>query len=402
MHNFSSLALSGWRQFEQVELDLSKNVTILTGQNGCGKTTVLNILGHHFGWNINFVSTPYLGKKKAKTFWSDFFGSREFDEDSNQSLEVGTITYDNREVCRLMVDQQVNVQYRPTYAGAQEVVGLHIPSHRPAASYHNISDMPTNPASALQSYQNYQNLLMQLYGSGKIKNPGEIQKQSLISLAAFGEGNSHMQGNPEFVKIFNQFQEVLRKILPPEIGFQRIEIRMPEVVLITRSGDFALEAMSGGINALFGMAWQIHMFGYDKDKCTVTIDEPENHLHPTMQKSFLPALSKAFPGYRFIVASHSPFIVTSFPDANVYGLVHNANNKIVSRFLESHDLSGTPNKILREVLEVPSNLPVWVEEKLSAVIAASENLPDAEKASAIMTALKEMGIADSIPDIENI
>ena len=39
---FSGLYLSGWRQFEFVELDLHPRLTILTGANGCGKTTILN------------------------------------------------------------------------------------------------------------------------------------------------------------------------------------------------------------------------------------------------------------------------------------------------------------------------------------------------------------------------
>ncbi|MBK7363384.1 MAG: AAA family ATPase [Micavibrio sp.] len=381
MHNFRSLTLSEWRQFRSIDIDLSKHITILTGQNGCGKTTILNVLGHHFGWNVHFVSTPYLAKRQAKTLWSDIFGfnSRSFNEDDTQTREVGTIIYDNNAICRLMVNPQVSAQYKPAYAGAQEVIGLHVPSHRPASTYHNVEEIPTNPATALQFYQNYQNLLNQLYASGNSKNPGRIQKQSLISLAAFGEGNNHMQSNPEFIKIFEGFQNVLRHILPPEIGFQSLQIRMPEVVLVTSSGDFALEAMSGGINSLFGMAWQIYMFGFDKDKCTVTIDEPENHLHPSMQRSFLPSLAKAFPNYRFIIASHSPFVVTSFPEANVYGLLHNEENRIVSRLLETSDLSGTPNKILRDVLDVRSNLPVWVEEKLSMILNSNQNLSDKEK-----------------------
>ena len=158
--------------------------------------------------------------------------------------------------------------------------------------------------------------------------------------------------------------------------------------------------MSGGINALFGMAWQIHMFGVDKENCTITIDEPENHLHPTMQRSFLPSLAKAFPNYRFIIASHSPFVVTSFPEANVYGLLHNEDRRVTSRKIESADLSGTPNKILRDVLDVRSNLPVWVEENLSAILKENNNLSEKDKASLIMKKLSELGIADSIPELE--
>ena len=66
MDKFRKLTLTRWRQFENVQIDLDANITILTGKNGCGKTTIMNVLGRHFGWNINFVSTPYTSERKRK------------------------------------------------------------------------------------------------------------------------------------------------------------------------------------------------------------------------------------------------------------------------------------------------------------------------------------------------
>ena len=397
MSYFKKLQLSEWRQFQNIDIDLSAKVTILTGQNGCGKTTILNTLGHHFGWNVNFVSTPYLSKRGAKRMWSDLFGfhKRYFGEEEQHLHQIGSILYDNGYECKLEVNTQTEAQYKPGYKNQREVIGMHIPSHRPAAVYHNINTIPTNPTSALKFYRNYQSLLNQTYtGNNRPINPGKVQKESLISLATFGEGNTHVQSNEEYVRIFENFQDVLKVILPNEIGFERIEIRMPEVVLITKSGDFSLDAMSGGINALFGIAWQIHMFGVDNPDCTITIDEPENHLHPSMQRSLLPSLAKAFPHYRFIIASHSPFVVTSFPQANVYALLHNENSKVTSRKIESFDLSGTPNKVLREILDVSSNLPLWVEDDIKSILSDNNNISDNEKARMLMQRLKELGISD--------
>jgi hypothetical protein len=62
--------------------------------------------------------------------------------------------------------------------------------------------------------------------------------------------------------------------------------------------------------------------------------------------------------------------VSSIPEAKVFGLIYNENNKITSIEIGEADLSGTPNKILREILDVPSNLPIWVEEKIKIVLAS--------------------------------
>ena len=69
MSYFNAIKLAGWRQFENVELDLSKRVTIITGTNGCGKTTILTLLSRHFGWNIQFASTPYVSKRAARRLY---------------------------------------------------------------------------------------------------------------------------------------------------------------------------------------------------------------------------------------------------------------------------------------------------------------------------------------------
>jgi len=408
MRYFTSLNLNNWRQFDLLELDLSRKFTILTGQNGCGKTTILNILNRHFGWSISFVSTPYMSKRRARRIWSDiynpslYYGPESYLDSLQDTLvPIGHITYSTGEKCILKLNTIVSsAQYQPSYEGMQNVIGLHIPSHRPVATYTHIANIPTDPKTATQDYQAYQQLLNQYYGGSRVDNPGKIQKQSLMSFAVFGEGNSSVRPNAESKATFDDFQVVLRKVLPKSLGFRRIEIRMPEVVLVTDSGDFSLDAMSGGISAIFSIAWQIHMFSRENPIFTVTIDEPENHLHPSMQRTLLPNLSNAFPDVRFVISTHSPFIVSSFPEANIYALVRNERQRIVAGKLDLSDVSGTPNEVLREILDVDSNLPVWVEESINQVMAESASLEVSERARIVMEKLKELGIADAIVEYQ--
>ncbi|MEA5470817.1 AAA family ATPase [Spirulina sp. 06S082] len=400
MNTFTKINLNNWRQFDSIDLDLRNQVTVLTGQNGCGKTTILNILNRHFGWDMNLVSTPFINKKTRKKIFSDIFKLFESPEskNSNNVIPIGYIEYSNGVKSNLQTKEIVDARYNLTFQNLQNVIGLHIPSHRPNATYQQVAQIPTNPKTIQQQYQEYQSFLFASYNSNNVRNPGLILKQSLISLALFGYGNQAVVPSQEYLKVFEEFQEILRKIMPESIGFEKIEIRMPDVVLITRSGDFSLDAMSGGINALLGMAWQIHMYGADKEQCTVTIDEPENHLHPSMQRTLLPSLAKAFPKYKFIIATHSPFIVSSMPEANVYGLIYNENNRVESLKIEEADLSGTPNKILREILDVPSNLPVWVEERVRKLLESLDEKTPEERANHLFALLEELGISDQISE----
>lgn len=52
----------------------------------------------------------------------------------------------------------------------------------------------------------------------------------------------------------------------------------------------------------------------------VLIDEIETHLHIKLQKTILPFLTAFFPNIQFIVTTHSPFVLTSLPDAVIFDL----------------------------------------------------------------------------------
>lgn len=54
----------------------------------------------------------------------------------------------------------------------------------------------------------------------------------------------------------------------------------------------------------------------------VLIDEIETHLHLKLQKIILPMLTTLFPNIQFVVTTHSPFVLSSLPNATAYDLEH--------------------------------------------------------------------------------
>ena len=76
-----------------------------------------------------------------------------------------------------------------------------------------------------------------------------------------------------------------------------ISIRPPEVVLVTESGDFILNAASGGITSIVELtAALIYACTLRPDIAdgafVVSIDEPENHLHPSLQRAYFQTSSR--------------------------------------------------------------------------------------------------------------
>lgn len=383
---FKKVTICQWRQFENIEIEIDDVVTIITGANGAGKTTILGILNQHFGWSPSLISTPLIGKKGVREFfsgiWDKFINESNSFSSFSSSVNIGSITYGNGQVTKIMVPTQTEMIYHIQFENQQSIDGMYVPSHRPVFNYKEVTSIPTTVKKTEDYFDQYNTNIKDKFNNphyyGENISPSFILKETLISLATFGYGNAHVVANMEYANLFEEFQKILEKLLPQSLGFQKLEIRIPEVVLITKSGDFSLDAVSGGVASLIGLAWQIFIFSKNKSRYVITLDEPENHLHPSMQRELMPNLVKSFPNAQFIVATHSPFIVGSLKESKVYALAYNENNRVYSRSLDMIDKSGNASKILREVLGVPVTLPIWVENKLESIISKYSMIPVSE------------------------
>ena len=362
MTKFKSLEVSQWRQFGWVEIEFHPRMTVITGANGAGKTTLLNILSQHFGWTQRFVGTPRIDRRGARRYYSGVTT-----ESSSSDVNVGKLAYDNGSVATLLVPTEADI-FNISIDPLQLVPGIYLTSHRPVYTYQKVTEIPTEVRAGNELFEQYLNNIRQFYeGNARIQSPSHRLKAALISLATFGYGNKVVTPNAEARSAFEGFSRVLKSVLPADLGFQKVAIRMPEVVLETRTGDFSLDAASGGIAALLDLAWQIYMRSRTDSTFTVLMDEPENHLHPRLQRSVLPGLLYAFPQAQFIVSTHNPFVVTSVRDSNVIVLDFD-NEKVKSTNLASVDRTATANQVLTDVLGVPFPAPLWVEDEIGNIV----------------------------------
>lgn len=421
---FKKLQLSDWRQFHSVDVDLHPRLTVLTGANGSGKSTLLNIFAQHFGWQRGYLATPRKRQSSdGYTYFQGFRVRRQLTEPplSPQPFhKFGSIEYSNGRTGEIGAPTQDAVQYHLQVVNQAEVKGVYIPSHRPLPLYQPVANIPTNALSATQAYNNYfTESLQRFQGAFTSFGPTYRLKESLISMATFGAGNKFVQGNDAVLKAYTGFEEVLHQVLPPSLGFRGISIRTPDVVFITKTGEFMIDASSGGIMALVDLAWQIHLFSLRddirEDGFVVTIDEPENHLHPSMQRSLMADLIKAFPKTQFIIATHSPFMVSAVRDSNVYvldykdesfegGLAEDVggglsrSRNVASQKLDTVNKAGTANEILRSVLGVPATVPEWVEESLVNIVNEYRSIPiNNESLDSLREQLKSLGFAELYP-----
>ncbi|WP_179272874.1 MULTISPECIES: AAA family ATPase [unclassified Rhodococcus (in: high G+C Gram-positive bacteria)] len=410
---FTSLEVHEWRQFEQIDIRFHPRLTILTGGNASGKTTLLGLLGRHLNWHRTYMrsrssvdeaGTRFLqGRKKRRLERSTPDGTVPAGWD-----QVGTLIYNNGITTSIGVpsddlDGEQFGQYDIALFSQQPVDGLFLPSHRQLSIYQQVTDLPLQSFSAQSLLQTYtQELrLRQVNAGGYVinKTPMSLLKQGLIASALFGEGNSSVEGDPKAREIWVGFQNVLRILVPESIKFDRLVVRRSEVLIRSDTAEYPIDEVSGGLSAIIEISWQIFLTSLIYENFTVVLDEPENHLHPILQKKLLADLLAAFPRAQFVVATHSPFVVSSVMDSFVYVLDHKeGSTRVRSRLLDQINKAGDADSVLREVLGVGSTLPTWAEDRFDLLVESfSSRTLDANTMTQLRLALDESGLAASFP-----
>lgn len=101
----------------------------------------------------------------------------------------------------------------------------------------------------------------------------------------------------------------------------RIELQPSRMIMTNSEGvDLQIEQLSGGYKAVLSVvadiAKRLSIANPDSDnpleeEAVILIDELDLHLHPKWQKNIVDDLKRTFPNCQFIISTHSPFIIQS-------------------------------------------------------------------------------------------
>jgi hypothetical protein len=138
------------------------------------------------------------------------------------------------------------------------------------------------------------------------------------------------EGDPKSQRLFDDFGQVIDRLT---VGMKLEDIQVaPKTFEITVKVDgvrVPVEMLSQGTQSLIGwvgvLLERLYEFYDEVDKpreeyALVLMDEIDAHMHPEWQQTLIPSLKALFPNAQFIVTTHSPLIPISSAPEEVYRL----------------------------------------------------------------------------------
>jgi len=291
------------RHLKNITIDISKEKLqhlLITGKNGSGKTTVLNECKNYLK---KILEMPIDGLFSEK-------GRNEIFEPIENNFKIH---FSSKHLTEIRLARETGIfvvkhfdSYRKLQAkGTQSVEKITLP-HINQIDYEPNQQRLSDKMAAYLVDMDYTRLR------------AHIDKDE----TTFNEINNW----------FTIFLEVLQTIDNQIVGLKYspadnlhnflLQVKMPDNSTI----QVSFEELPDGFKAAFYIVFELILQMQSKVQTTyelpgvVLIDEPELFLHIEMQKKILPALIKIFPRIQFIVATHSPFVLSSVENAVVFDM----------------------------------------------------------------------------------
>ncbi len=339
MMQINKIRLVNFRGMEDLTVEFSPGVNVIIGDNGAGKSSLLNGICVALG---GLFSSLYIKGINA---------SRQIqDEDIRMtSVLVGDTTENTEKHFPVTVEVDLllfNGQQR--YEVAKE--NLLSPSiMRYPSLQNNMREAISNPARKLPllNYQSAERKFVPKTQSAdviKLKNPErkEGYKNAFSGTSDFSEildwctqmDYSEYKLKHE-VREYKNFKSIISKFMRELMNLKtapRVDYAaaIGQLMFYNGSNGEAINILSAGYQNVLCMVMDLArrtvllnptMDEFEALEGVVIIDEIDMHLHPKWQWKILDALKATFPKVQFIVATHSPMIISSAKDAKLIKMI---------------------------------------------------------------------------------
>ncbi len=369
-----TMEIANIKCFDQVELHMNGQSTLILGTNGRGKSTILQLLA---------LGLSELERPPSYSDWYQVIKRNREKASFAITLRTPdgalrlTFSIEENDTVKCIENADAYQRYKDrllilAYGHGRNIAGQAAPPHK-----------------------KYEGIACLFGNTGYLKN---IKDSTVYSYVSAG---------------FPQIKELINKIFALAEKEHAVELDNFETngfyfkTPTAPAGGVPLEAMSDGFKSTFVLLFDLIIRAWEKGADMkepgniagiVMIDEIDLHLHPSWQRTFLPVLLKIFSNIQFIVTSHSPFIVQSMNTGDIITLSLTEEGVTARRVkLDGKPYGHEIEKIIKEILGEEWKIPEISERLYQLLIdfEAAVKKGNKEKVTALYRDIKDAIPADS-------
>ena len=291
---------------------------IITGKNGSGKTILLNAVSDFLNKIKDDKAMLFLGYYKSLETYNKIL-KETTDEQVRRQTQQNVDSF-SREIENIYGKVELRSELWDSiidkYAKGEFIIAFYQADRKVKMSE------PKNPMKPV------------INKKGNVRETATSQFLNFLSdlkiQEALARNEKQDEDADEINAWFRDFEELLRHIYQDDELRLEFNYRDYSFRICTEGKKFKFTEVSDGFAAVLDIVADLilKMQGegtlirsYQKEGI-VLIDEIETHLHLALQKVIMPLLTKVFPNIQFVITTHSPFVLSSMPDAVAYDLEH--------------------------------------------------------------------------------
>ncbi|RYX87751.1 recombinase RecF [bacterium] len=314
-----------------LEIEFNDHFNIICGQNGVGKTTILDCLSQSFaGSSSSLKKTAALerGSWTVDVLINGLTAQKTFDT----VLFIPTNTSRNR---------------NGFYENSNDIIVFKTQRDIP---YVNLNNLSKDSAKEIHQFASET-----IGGSLSTNLKNWFVNRYLFSAQPKGLNDNQRKNYELAKKCFN--------ILNPEVSFSRVLVSSFDIMLNTENGEIYFEYLSSGYKSclavLLGLINELELRYTDPSKYIkdfdgiVFIDEIDLHLHPEWQAKMYWTLKEILPNAQLFISTHSPHILQVAQPREIIPLILDDNRRIKINPIVNQEfgLQGwTVEEVLKDVM----------------------------------------------------
>lgn len=327
---------------KHLDLTFNKELNLICGENGVGKTTILKAIAHYFIHGNDSFIKKYYGTEKGVV------DIKLIDTDSYLRYEVTDFVPGYLE------------RYSPQFKESDKLI--YFPSSR-TINYLKLDSLPTSKNVHTDNNSLHSSNLLILGVDKDIKS--WFVNRLIFSKLDDSLTDTQMNNLITCRKVFSLLDKRLRvKTAKPDF----------EIILKDHDKEIYFEMLSDGYKScifiLLGIIKEVEyrfpeINAVDFDSI-IMIDEIDIHLHPQWQSKLVNVLKQVFPKAQIIATTHSPSVLQNATAEEIIPLYKDENDdvQIKELHLGEYGLQGwTLEEIMKDVMGMPfvnSNLYIKI------------------------------------------